>query len=668
MSSVSSRFGPRRAPRPAPTTRPSTVARLAATWLPLVALCPTGGAAQAGAEPARGPGVGWPAYGGDAGGSRYSALARIDRDNVARLEEAWSYRTGELGQGARDGADLTFEATPILFEGTLYLSTAFGVVIALDPATGVERWTHDPGVDRSRSYSEITSRGVAAWRDPEAAPGTPCAARIFLGTIDARLLALDAATGAPCEEFGEGGQADLAREVGMQGNGDYQVTSPPAVVNGVVVVGSSIGDNWSVDTGSGVVRGLEARTGQVRWRWHPIPRGPQGKARVGAANAWSVFSVDAGRDLVFVPTGSPSPDFYGGLRPGDDRWANSVMALRGGTGERVWGFQTVHHDLWDYDVAAQPVLVRVPREKGGVPAVAVATKRGALFVLHRETGEPIFAVEERSTPRSAVPGERAWPTQPWPVAPRPLVPQGLTPEDLTALPPGDRAECLAAIEGARSEGPFTPPSLEGTVLFPGNAGGTNWGSAAWDPARGLLVLNTLRLPTYVQLVPREEFVERRRASEPGYEWGSQRGAPYGMRRRNLLSSRGLPCAPPPWGTLAAVDLATGDVAWEVPLGDGPLGPAAGHLNMGGPIVTAGGLVFIGASLDGRFRAFDVESGEELWSVELPRAAIATPMTYEVDGRQLVVVAAGGHGKAGLETGDWLVAFSLPEDSGPGRTP
>lgn len=633
-------------------------------WLAAGALllAPAGASAQA--PPGTGaaaPGDGWPAYGGDPGGARYSDLARIDRSNVGRLATAWSYRTGELGEGARDREDLTFEATPILFEGSLYLSTAFGEVIALDPATGEERWTRDPGVDRSRSYSEVTSRGVSAWRDPEAAEGVPCAARIFVGTIDARLLALDAATGAACAGFGQRGEVWLAREVGLEGNGDYQVTSPPALVNGVVVVGSAIGDNWSVDTGSGVVRGFDARTGEVRWRWHPIPRPGEGEeARVGAANAWSVFSVDAERDLVLIPTGSPSPDFYGGLRPGDDRWANSVVALRGSTGELVWGFQTVHHDLWDYDVAAQPVLVEVPRPDGPVPAVAVATKRGALFLLDRETGEPLFPVEERQVPRSDVPGEMASPNQPWPTAPRPLVPQGLAADDLADLPPADRAECLAAIEGARSEGPFTPPSLEGSVLFPGNAGGTNWGSAAWHPGRGLLVLNTLRLPTWVQLVPRETFAERRRASEPGYEWGSQRGAPYGMRRRSLLSRRGLPCAPTPWGTLAAVDLESGEVAWEVPFGDGPLGPEGGHLNMGGPIATAGGLVFIGASLDGRFRAFDLESGEELWSVELPRAAIATPMTYEADGRQFVVVAAGGHGKAGLETGDWVVAFALPE--------
>lgn len=420
-----------------------------------------------------------------------------------------------------------------------------------------------------------------------------------------------------------------------------------------------------MDTGSGVVRGLDARTGEVQWQWHPIPREAEQEGRVGAANAWSSFSVDPERDLVFLPTSSPSPDFYGGFRPGDNRWANSVVALQGATGELVWGFQTVHHDLWDYDVAAQPVLVEVERSDDRIPAVAVATKRGALFLLHRETGEPLFPVEERPAPRSGIPEEEAWPTQPFPVKPRPLVPQGLAPDDLEGLPPEDREECLAAIQGARSEGPFTPPSLEGTVLFPGNAGGTNWGSAAWDRARGLLVLNTLRLPTYVQLVPREEFAAaRRRPDAEGYEFGSQRGAPYGMRRRSLFSSRGVPCAPPPWGTLAAVELATGEVAWEVPFGDSRLGPATGQLNMGGPIVTAGGLVFIGASLDGRFRAFDIETGEELWRVDLPRAAIATPMTYEAAGRQFVAVASGGHGKAGLPLGDWVVAFALPEATGP----
>ena len=590
---------------------------------------------------------GWYAYGGDAGGTRYAPLDQIHRANVDSLEVAWTYRTGELGQGSPVQHKLTFEATPILFEGTLYLSTAFGKVIALDPATGAERWTHDPKVSRLMLYAGLTSRGVSAWRDPEAEAGQPCAGRIFTGTIDARLVALDAATGKRCEDFGDGGQVDLAEGLRVIRGVGYQVTSPPAIVKGLVVVGSSVGDNWHADAGSGVVRAFDARTGVLRWRWDPIPREP---GLVGAANAWSMISADPERDLVFVPTTSPSPDFYGGLRPGDNRYANSVVALRASTGEVVWHFQTVHHDLWDYDLAAQPALVTVMRDGQEIPAVAQATKMGWLFLLHRETGEPLFRVEERPVPQSVVAGEQSWPTQPFPTRPRALVPQGpLTPDDAWGRTDADREACRALFAQYRSEGIFTPPSLEGTIMVPGNGAGTNWGSVAFDPERGLLVLNTSQFATLVQLIPRDDVAEVRRESSD-YEFADQWGTPYAMRRKTLLSPGGQPCSPPPWGTLAAIDLATGEVPWEVPL----------DANGGWPIVTAGGLVFIGATFDNQFRSFDVETGEELWSTTLPRSGIATPMTYQLlGGKQYVVIAAGGHGLMGLPTGDYVIAFALP---------
>jgi len=630
--------------------------------------------ALAAAAAARPPADQWAAYGGDAGGSRYSPIAQITRANVSRLAPAWSYRTGERGQDARDGHKLTFEATPILVDGRLYLATAFGKVIALDPATGRELWTFDPKVDRQGRYSEVTSRGVSAWRDPDAAAGAPCRVRILAGTIDARLIAVDAATGAPCAEFGAGGTVDLRRGLEVKSPPDYQVTSPPAVVGRTVVVGSSIGDNWHADAGPGVVRGFDAGTGAWRWSWHPLlPASPGTSFLAGAANAWSVLSADPALDLVFVPTGSPSPDFYGGLRPGDDRHANSVVALRASTGALVWSFQTVHHDLWDYDVAAQPVLVTARRDGRDSNAVAVPTKMGSLFVLDRASGRPLFPVEERPVPRSDVTGETAWPTQPFPVRPRPLMPhEGLTPETAWGATEGDRAECRALAERYRTGPIFTPPSLQGTITSPGNGSGTNWGSAAFDRDRRLLVLNTTRLLTLVQLLPREAFEAARAASEKAgedWEYARQRETPFGMRRRTLLSSTGLPCNPPPWGTLAAVSLDTGDVVWEVPLGGAPdahpmravLGESAiGVPNGGGPLVTAGGLVFIGAAFDQRLRAFDVDTGRELWSATLPYAGIATPMTYAGgDGRQYVVIAAGGHGKSNLAIGDALVAYALP---------
>ncbi|HEX9893814.1 MAG TPA: PQQ-binding-like beta-propeller repeat protein, partial [Gemmatimonadales bacterium] len=371
----------------------------------------------------------WPTYGGAPGGTRYSPARQITRDNVRRLEVAWMYRTGELGIGARDSAKITFEATPLFVNGTLYLSTAFGKVMALDPVTGGERWHFDTGVSRSRRFSEVTSRGVSAWRDLAAAPDAICAIRIFAATINARLHALDAKTGTRCPGFGESGWVDLGAGVGMSRSIDYNPTSPPAVLGDLVIVGSAIGDNFNAFTGDGAVRAFDARRGTERWRWNPVPPLADG-SRVGAANAWAVLSVDSTRDLVFVPTSSPSPDFFGGRRPGDNRWGNSVVALKGSTGELVWGFQTVHHDLWDYDNAAQPVLVTVRQNGRERAAVAQPTKTGSLFLLDRSTGEPLFPVEERPVPPSRVPGESAWPTQPFPTLPRPLMPQGrLRPED-----------------------------------------------------------------------------------------------------------------------------------------------------------------------------------------------------------------------------------------------
>ena len=611
----------------------------------------------------------WPAYGGDAGGRRYSQLSEINRDNVGTLKPAWTYRTGELGQDSTVAGKLTFEATPILFRDTLYLSTAFGKVIALDATTGRECWTFDPKIERRRNYSEVTSRGVALWNDPRAEPP---AARIFIGTIDARLIALDAASGELCRDFGNQGIVELDENTPpVKGSGNYQVTSPPTIVGELVIVGSSIGDNWLADTGNGVVRAFDVRSGRQRWSWDPIPRRA---GEVGAANAWSVMSADAGRDLVFIPTGSPSPDFYGGLRPGDNRHANSIVALRASTGAFVWGFQTVHHDLWDYDVAAQPVLATLSRAGLAIPAVVQATKMGFLFVLHRETGEPLFPVEERPVPQSEIPGERTSPTQPFPTKPPPLMPPGpLTRDDAWGLTDDERTATREILERHPASALFTPPSLRGVVTWPGNASGVNWGSAAFDPERGLVVANTSRLGTLVQLLTREEF-DRWRAqpvAERGdWEAGGQVGAAFAVRRKTLLTPSRLPGQKPPWGTLAAVDLNAGTIRWEIPFGEAPAWHPAGAAlkaqgvrgipNAGGPIVTTGGLIFIGATFDNRFRAYDVESGAELWSVELPRSAIATPMTYRAaNGRQHVVICAGGHGKAGVPIGDYVLAFTLP---------
>ncbi|HEX7029190.1 MAG TPA: pyrroloquinoline quinone-dependent dehydrogenase [Gammaproteobacteria bacterium] len=623
------------------------------------------------------PDTNWPSYGNDPGGSRYAPLAQITPENVAGLEVAWTYRTGDLGEGFASGENMAFEATPILVGGTLYLSTPYNQVHAIDAATGERRWMFDPRIPKDLWYSENTSRGVSAWRDPGAAGGAPCALRIFIGTLDARLIALDSETGKPCADFGDAGSVDLAAGARLRDEGDYLVTSPPVTWRDLVITGSAVGDNRAVDVELGIVRAFDARTGELAWSWDPIPRSADnpaykewtGKAAewTGAANAWSVLSVDVERGIVFVPTGSASPDFYGGERPGDNRHANSIVALDAATGEVIWARQLVHHDVWDYDVASQPVLIELERDGEKIPAVVQATKMGMLFVFHRETGEPLFGIEERPVPASDVPGEKLSPTQPFSALP-PLVSHApLTPDDAWGITFWDRGRCRDLIAKYRSEGIYTPPSLEGTIVWPGYAGGSNWGSVSFDPERQFVIANTMQLPFVVQLIPRDDLEKVRESGVyEDSQFARQAGTPYGMRRKVLESPLGAPCNPPPGGMLAAMNLRTGKIQWQVPLGTTedlapwPFDDIEGVPNIGGSIVTAGGLIFIGAAADDYLRAFDIATGKELWKGRLPAGGQATPMTYRMNGRQYVVIAAGGHGGAGTTRGDYVVAFALPE--------
>ena len=612
----------------------------------------------------------WPTFGGEAGGGQYSAIDQINASNVEQLEVAWTYRSGDMAW---------HEVTPIHANNTLYYCTPMNRVIALDPVTGTERWRFDPHrgeggeglIEQPRQV--VRCRSVAYWEAAEPRPGVPCERRVFKADINGNVYAIDADSGKSCKDFGAAqGHPGYASHWDYEGNGvgPRHTTSGPLVIDDLVVAAVGVEDS-PVDASDGFVRAFDVRSGELRWEFNPIP--PEHVHDTGAANVWSGLSADLERGLVFLPTTSPSSDFYGATRKFDIPYATATVALSAKTGEPVWHYQIVHHDLYDYDLPGHPLLVSIQKD-GQTREVAIQqTKQGFVFVFDRDDGAPVFPIEERPVPKSDIPGEETSPTQPFPVLPEPFTRTTLTRDDMFGMTFLGRSWCRDRFDELRYDGMFTPPSEQGTLHFPGFGGGGNWGGAAFDPASNLLIIKSMTVGTQHWLIPNPggaitPMPDEDTAEVPGSVYRSGDGdplpgTPYSSLTRVFEAPTGVPCTPPPWGTLTAIDMDSGKIRWQRPFGRtkryGMTFPESwGSAIIGGPIVTGGGLIFMAASMDKKFRALDVGSGKELWQAELPYAGMAVPMTYMAAGKQYVVIAAGGNRRTFTQEGDTIVAFAL----------
>ena len=629
----------------------------------------------------------WTAYGKDSGGGHYSKASEITPENVHNLERAWVHRSGDFQDGANTRGTISneiqtsFQATPLLVDETLYYCTPFNRVFALNPETGQEKWIFDPEVDPAGRPLK-TCRGLSSWKDLNKNQSDVCYHRIVGVTMDVELFSIDGKTGKLCDDFGEKGIVNLRKGLGNHPDTYYWSSSPPAIIGDKLIVGGSVIDNLSINIPGGVVRAYDIRTGELIWYWDPIPPGKEAVLdddgnhlyQRGTANVWSIISTDPDLNLIYLPTGNASPDYYGGHRKGLDYYNSSVVALNADTGEVVWHFKTVYHDVWDYDVPSQPTFYNIEKDRKIITALAQTTKMGLVFLLNRETGEPIFPIEEREVPQGSLEGENLSKTQPFPTKPLPLNPIIFDSDEAYGFTFWDKGYCKRTAKKLRNEGLYTPPSLQGSIHYPSAIGGNNWGGPAIDHSRNVMVVNTMNLASLIVMIPRadcDKSLEELAINDTQARFTAieqNEGIPYcNLRSMGFFSPLGVPCTKPPWGTLTAVDLNTGDHLWNVPLGTSkdiapfPFWWIKGAPNMGGPTVTVSGVTFIAATSDYYLRAFNTETGEELAKFRLPTGGHATPMTYKnKDGRQFVVIAAGGHWAIGTPASDHLIAFALPE--------
>ncbi|CAB3805625.1 Quinoprotein glucose dehydrogenase [Paraburkholderia caffeinitolerans] len=634
--------------------------------------------ASAGTTPAANPDgidpADWPAYGRTQEGTRYSPLQQITPENVKNLQVAWTFRTGDT-KGPNDPVEITNEVTPLKIGNLLYLCSPHQKIFALDAQSGELKWTFDPKLQADPSFQHVTCRGVSYI---DLATNGACARRVLLPVNDGHLYALDAITGERCAGFGNNGDLDLQHAMPVKTPGMYEPTSPPVVTNKVIVVAGAVEDNFSNREPSGVIRGFDVRTGELLWVFdtgaedpNKIP-GPGEHYTWNSPNSWAPAAYDAKLDIVYLPMGVRTPDIWGGDRtPLMERYASGILALHVATGKLAWFYQTAHHDLWDMDMPSQPTLDDITDKDGKtVPVVYGPAKTGNLFVLDRRTGEPVVPAPEMPVPQGAAPGDHVAPTQPFSeltFRPKNL----LTDADMWGATMYDQLVCRVMFHKLRYEGTFTPPSLQGTLVFPGNLGMFEWGGIAVDTDRQIAIANPIALPFVSRLIPRGPGNPQE--PEPGAKGSGtesgiqpQYGVPYGVTLNPFLSPFGLPCKQPAWGYMAAIDLKTNEIVWKKRIGTVrdsspiPLPFKMGMPMLGGPIVTAGGVAFIGATADNYIRAFDVNTGKEIWRARLPAGGQATPMSYSVNGRQYVVIAAGGHGSFGTKLGDYVIAYALPQ--------